>query len=881
MRINAVKHFYPRFIVNGNPLRKQGPHLILANTAGYHPKCLTALSEECAENLDNNSSRVFDQRYNLRGAGMSRSYFVFRAFVFVFLAAWHHGVAFSQPPHDSDSLPPIETNGELTGHVVTEDGSPVAARVFLLRSPEEGGHFTLPTKPLETQSDADGGFALEQLDDGEYRLWAETDQQTSLKQKLKGQTVSVKKSAMTAPPVTVSLHPGCGYDVTVVDGEGAPLADANISFGWTDIKRTYSTNENGLASIRNLSVDEWYFVVSADGYETLFLPTSKQKLGTVLPLNFEMRLGGQIEGRVVDGEGNGVADARLTVSSAEVSMSPTYGRDSTDVNGAFTVVGLPLDRQVRVHVSKDNYMGVRKEVAAVAGEQPTQLELTMQRRPYGGDVRVTVVDEQGQPIAGANLFNQGNSSADVREATTDAQGTALLQDVFDSYAGHQIVAKSSGYVAQQKSAETDPLGQPTELAFELVHGNTLNGRILTPEGKPLPKLKIYYDHGENGDLLGGRVLTDDDGRFTLTGLKETVLFTVYTPPQYAPISQIEVRTDLDELMELTLVPAGILFLRAIDSETGESIEAYNVRLGFCEQKQADDLQPNSLSSSLINPGTNLQGESKEFRLENQVVGTAFKVIVSAVGYEPTTIDRMVTQSIAGAELIDVELSKLDPEDYQTVAGRLIDADGEPVVGAAVRLLAGRDVPQANRRGFGKSMGGWNFYHWGLLSADQIEGRDQCEQLLKTVSDAQGLFRFVGVKRDAPWLELFYFGDGIFAQRYSNLRDRDDRELEQLELPAARPAQLTVRIDRELHAGAERLSLQAEDYSRGENAIMLPFASEDQAIKAVNVFERLPAGSYRLSLQAKPEPTGDGGFLVKSLAEKAVVIEEGKALELEF
>lgn len=812
---------------------------------------------------------------------MVRSYVVRSAYVFFLLATWQNGVAFSQAPDDDDSLPPIETNEQLVGQVVAEDGAPVAARVFLLRSPEEGGYFTLPTKPLETQSGADGGFAFEQLDDGEYRLWAETDQQTSLKQKLKGRSVSVKRSAMAIPPVTVSLHSGCGYDVTVVDERGESLVGSQISFGWTDIKRTYSTNENGLASIRGLSIDAWYFVVSADGYETSFLKTSKQKLGSVLPLRFEMKPGGQIEGRVVDGVGNGIADARLTVSSAEVSMSPSYASLSTGADGAFAVVGLPLDQQVRLDISKDNYVGAMKEVTAVAGEQPTQLELTMLRRPYGGDVRVSVVDEQGHPIAGASLINRGNSSADVREATTDAQGIALLQDVLDSYAGHQIVVKASGYVAQQKSAEPGPKDQPSELAFELIKGNTLHGRILTPEGKPLPKLRVYWDRGENGDLLGGRVLTDADGRFTLMGLKETVLFTVYTPKEYAPISQIEVRTDLDELMELTLVPAGILYLRAIDSKTGEPIDAYNVRLGFCEQSQAGDLHPAGLSSSLIQPGTNLQGDSNEFRLDNQVIGTAFKVIVSAVGYESTTIDRMVTQSIGDAKVVDVGLSRFNPDDYQTVAGRLVDANGAPVVGAAVRLLVGRDRPWVSREGFGKSMGGWNFYHWGLLSRDDIEGRDQCEQLLKTVSDANGRFRITGVKRDAPWLELFYFGDGIFAQRYSNLRDRDDRELERLELIAALPAQLTVRIDRERHAGAERLSLQAEGHINGQNAIELPFASEEQKVEAVNVFERLPAGSYKLLLQAKPEPTGDGGFLVKALAEKAVVIEAGRTQELEF
>lgn len=80
---------------------------------------------------------------------MVRSYVVRSAYVFFLLATWQNGVAFSQTPDDDDSLPPIETNEQLVGQVVAEDGAPVAARVFLLRSPEEGGYFTLPTKPLE------------------------------------------------------------------------------------------------------------------------------------------------------------------------------------------------------------------------------------------------------------------------------------------------------------------------------------------------------------------------------------------------------------------------------------------------------------------------------------------------------------------------------------------------------------------------------------------------------------------------------------------------------------------------------------------------------------------------------------------------------------
>jgi hypothetical protein len=51
-----------------------------------------------------------------------------------------------------------------------------------------------------------------------------------------------------------------------------------------------------------------------------------------------------------------------------------------------------------------------------------------------------------------------------------------------------------------------------------------------------------------------------------------------------------------------------------------------------------------------------------------------QVIVAAEGGEPTTVPRVEAQAADSAQLLNVSLKRLRPEDYQTVPGRLVDAD---------------------------------------------------------------------------------------------------------------------------------------------------------------------------------------------------------------
>jgi hypothetical protein len=782
---------------------------------------------------------------------------------------------------------PLLSGTTVTGTVRLPDGSVAKqAKVYLRNSP--GGSVSLPTHPLETLADAEGRYQFDRVQPGPYRLWAETDRFTSLTKKLGGLRISVKESLPEGESdLAIDLHEGCGYDVSVVDAEsGDPIPAARISFGWTDIEREYLSDGSGLARIRNLGADDWYFVVQADGFATEFKKTSKQTLGSVLPLRFTLKPGGRLVGTLRDDSGAALAEAKVSVSPGDVSMSPGYGSTLTDAEGNYSMDGLPIGRPLRLLGRKTGYDYGSMTCAVASSDPPTRADLVCKKRPYGGDVVIEVVAADGSPIAGATLFNRGNSSADTRTAQTDGQGKAKLQNLFSGYAGCNVAIKADGFIPKRLPVVPGTVEQPAEFKVQLERGKTVKGIVLRPDGAPAEKLRVYYNGGERMNELGGRVETDSEGRFVLTGLPDPSTVTVYAPREFAPVRGISVPMDESAEFRIQLKMAGLLRVRAVDAESREPIPEFNVKLGFCEIRKPNDPSTGGISSSLVNPGVNLQGTQKEYRLEGQTVGAPYKVIVWAEGYEPTTVARVEAQAADQAELLDVALQPVRPENYETVAGRLIDADGHPIVGAQVRLLQGSAVPhKLDPFTLKLRQDGWRFYHWGLLSRDDIENRDRCIQYLKSVSDSEGKFEFTGVKKGTPWMELYYFGDKQMSQRYSNLRSRPAEALQQLVLQAEKPSTVHVAVDFKRYPSADSVTLEAEDYTRGPNAVRLAYSSESKTLPADDPkasFEMLPAGRYMIRLSEKPVPTErGGGYRVKSLTSKPIVITEDSELHVAF
>ena len=748
---------------------------------------------------------------------------------------------------------PFVSGPNVGGRVLSSDGKPtLGAKVYLLRIPE--AHYTLPTKPLMATTKEDGRFLFKDVEPERYQVWAENDDSTTLSRSLSGKRVRVEHVAPeSTDPLVLELHPGCGYDVTILDAETKkPIKDARITFGWPDIAREYVTDASGKSKIRQLSSNDWYFVVEAKGYGTEFLKTSKQDIGTVLPVQIELGKEGALKGTVNDDTGKPIAGAEVWFSLTEIIMSPSYGKVITNERGEWTMSGLPLKRKISVRASHPNYEYPQEITNAIASKG--SITQVLKTKPAGVLVSLIVIDEAGKPIEGAWLFGEVQNFRDAVKFVTDGTGQINIDGLRDD----SITVKAKGFVAKTVSIQSKPnandpfaavnrnlLNQPKDnvpkdnapkavndrkkIMVQLVRGKTLRGRLLTDEGKPAPNTRIYFDGGEMGAARGGRVLTNDDGHFEIDGLQDRAKLSVYASTAFAPIRDLDVSVDEANVLDIKMEPSGCIAVRAVDAKTIEPLEQFNVRVFPCENLEPEDPKVPGITVTLTFPGKDIQGTTKVFRMEGETIGTPYKLRIAAMGFEPKIIQRVTAESIRLSKVLDVPLERIRPEDYQPVAGQLLDADGRPIAGASVRLLVGAAVPLPGNPNAGRNtVSGWKSYHWNLITSDYVDGSDKCVQLLKAVSDQEGRFVFEPVKKGTPWLELLYFGDGLMSQRYWNLRKKSDDELRNLVLTAARPGTLEVKLNREAYPNVKQIVLQASNAYNGPSTLLMPFGYQTES-----------------------------------------------------
>ena len=556
---------------------------------------------------------------------------------------------------------------EFRGIVKTAAGKPVAKATVHLRWKD--GSRRAPRKTLKATTDHEGRYTLSTDLPGPYRIWAEGDGLTSLEKYLAGKRIPAQKD--TNGPITtdITIKKACDYEVTVVSAETKQAIEgAKIEFGWTDIAREYTTGANGLASIRGLATNDWYFAVRAEGYATFFEKTSPQALGTTTKLTFEMQPGATAEITLRDQNDDPISDAYVEVQYQNIPMTPRLIPASrTDANGKLLAKGLPIKTKLIFIGSKDGYKfdnSYNSRRFEVDGKQEIEnLTFVGEKLPYGGDVEFEISDEDGQPISGATLKNPSVYGSRYRTATTDPQGKAQLKDLYPynlnpSTDNKYVIIKADGKIPQRINVKPGPKDQPKLFRVALKTGKTLKGVLLTPAGKPAPaKTSVYFNEGRHGEWNGGKVLTDKEGKFEIRGLEDTTTITVYTPKQYEPIEDIEFDVVQGKETEIRMTPAAVLRVRAIDSATGSPIQKFNVRIGFCRARLEGDKLVTGIRADLSRPGVNVHGTQKEYKLNHQVAGAVYKVIVSAKGYQTKTIERMQTVVESEAKLIDVALTK--------------------------------------------------------------------------------------------------------------------------------------------------------------------------------------------------------------------------------
>jgi hypothetical protein len=186
--------------------------------------------------------------------------------------------------------------------------------------------------------------------------------------------------------------------------------------------------------------------------------------------------------------------------SATATSGGLNGTTFTDASGAFVVDVADEASDDSLTLERAGYLPLGAAVRASAEVKEYVLE-------PGGAIVGRVVDEQGEPIAGAMV-----SAAWSQNTWTAADGRFVLDDVM---LGEHLSFYADGY-ARRQLVRTDPRAQGEQI-FVLARELVITGQVLKGDDTPAyPVFVIAEAETPPSPHLG--VQTDAEGRFRIPGL---------------------------------------------------------------------------------------------------------------------------------------------------------------------------------------------------------------------------------------------------------------------------------------------------------------------------------------------------------------------------
>jgi RNA polymerase sigma factor (sigma-70 family) len=403
----------------------------------------------------------------------------------------------------------------ISGTVVDRvTGEPVAGVRVSSQSVDPSPRFM---NNVQAVSAADGTFTLAALAPGAYMVWT-----------YGGEFTSTQRNRVEAGSrdLRIAVERGLSVSGRVVDALDRPVeAGGNIAAmgvgadGKPDWARQgmATVGEGGVFRVGGLSAGAYDLVLNPryggrSGPQAILRDVTAGSEGVVL----RVPAGEPIRGRVVD------EDGKPPESGGMLSVIP-QGSTSRDMEGAWagitpdgTFTTPPLDAARTYDLSVEQVPG--RLPAALRGIAPGARDVVLRLR-RARTITGRVVDEQGRPApegvpVAARAPDLAAEEPGARSSTaTRPDGTFTLETLADAAFRVTVGGRNSDLLP----AEQDVLAGATGVEIRAARGLALSGRLLDPEGRPVPAAKLTVTEGPTA-ARGRWTRTAADGTFALRGL---------------------------------------------------------------------------------------------------------------------------------------------------------------------------------------------------------------------------------------------------------------------------------------------------------------------------------------------------------------------------
>lgn len=562
-----------------------------------------------------------------------------------------HAAAPAEQPERASAAPdstPAARTHRLAGHVVDDTGAPLAAAELRLQpTPAEPANAASKApafgeaEPPRAEVDAEGRFLFKDVPAGHYTLHA----RAPFHEPTARPVVTVPAEA----PVQLTLQ-RTGVLRGIVEGPDGPVAGASIHVAGSGLWPPRRVESDTSGHFEVTGIPEGLYELHAATASLVSEPMEPLQVRPGEPTDARLQLkpGVKLSGRVVDADdGAPVADARLLLSHAGLTAMPLP--DRTDEQGRFTSRALRRGAH-RITVRAEGYVPIDGRTVRPS-TRPLELKLTR-----AAVIEGRVVDERREPVP----------NAQIRISGTTAQGEPLVMSALSA------TLRSSLFDAQQ----------------QMGHALHASGHLGVTRG-PVPSVSDLPALPE----LGGRELlyvdpasgyvTDAEGRFRLDGIPPGDMQVIAMHGDHAPGGSELLHLEAGERvgsLELTLPHGGVVAGRVVDAD-GYPMPRVRVQL-------VSDHDPFPRVAVTDGHG----------RFELDRVHGPSTVSAHPVGLPPAQ------QKLEVASNARHHLELRVAESAHRLAGRVVDADADPVGDAVVRVHARGDGSSVMRTAHSASDG---------------------------------------------------------------------------------------------------------------------------------------------------------------------------------